>query len=90
MTFRVIIRKHSVDDGEHHYHGIVFLNPNKVRTKRLKFSESDGKLRATFSFDGNPIKIGEKFLACLVAVNEGEEIDDAAFKIAENSPAKRA
>lgn len=82
MTFRVIIRKPSVDDDEHNYHGIVFLNPNKILTKRLKYSEAEGKLRAIFTFDGNPIKVGEKFLAGLVAVGEGEEIDDAAFKIA--------
>lgn len=89
MTFKVIITHPSEHDDEHTYYGIVFLNPGKVITERLKFSESDNKLKATFTFDGNPIKVGEKFLAILVPVNESEitESTTPQFKIHENSPA---
>jgi hypothetical protein len=89
MTFKVIITHPSEDDDEHTYYGIVFLNPGKVESKRLEFSESDNKLKATITFDGSPIKVGEKFLAILVPVNESEitESTTPEFKIHENSPA---
>jgi hypothetical protein len=77
----VIITRASVEDDENAYHGIVFLNPNKVQTKRLKYAASEDKLKATFTFEGNPIKVGDKFLACLVAVDGSVEIEDAAFKV---------
>jgi hypothetical protein len=86
MAFKVIITRPSVENDENVYHGIVFLNPNKVQTKRLKYVASDDKLKATFSFEGNPVKVGDKFLACLVAVDGGVEIENAGFKIQENSP----
>ena len=86
MAFKVIITRPSVENDENVYHGIVFLNPNKVQTKRLKYVASDDKLKATFSFEGNPIKVGDKFLACLVAVDGGVEIENAGFKIQKNSP----
>jgi hypothetical protein len=89
MTFKVIITHPSEDDDEHTYYGIVFLNPGKVESKRLEFSESDNNLKATITFDGSPIKVGEKFLAILVPVNESEitESTTPEFKIHENSPA---
>ena len=34
----------------------------------------------------NPIKVGDKFLACLVAVDGGTEIENATFKIQKNLP----
>jgi hypothetical protein len=86
MTFKVIITRPSVEDDENAYHGIVFLNPNKVQTKRLKYVASEDKLKATFTFEGNPIEVGDKFLACLVAVDGGVEIENATFKIQKNSP----
>ena len=88
MTFKVIITHPSEDDDEHTYYGIVFLNPGKVESKRLEFSEPDKKLKATITFDGSPIKVGEKFLAILVPVNESEitESTTPEFKIHENSP----
>ncbi len=72
MTFKVIITHPSVDDDEHTYYGISFLNPGKVKSGRLKYSTSDKKLKVTLTYDGNPIKVGEKFLAILVPVNESE------------------
>jgi hypothetical protein len=86
MTFKVIITRTNVEDDENAYHGIVFLNPNKVQTKRLKYVASEDILKATFIFEGNPIKGGDKFLACLVAVDGGVEIENATFKIQKNSP----
>jgi hypothetical protein len=88
MTFKVIITHPSVDDDEHTYYGIVFLNPGKAQTKRLQYSESDNKLKANFEFEGSPIKPGEKFLAILVPVNESEITDSTTpqFKIHDNSP----
>jgi hypothetical protein len=41
MTFKVIITHPSEDDDEHTYYGISFLNPGKVKSGRLKYSESD-------------------------------------------------
>ena len=88
MAFKVIITHASEDDDEHTYYGMVFLNPGKVQTKKLQYSESDDNLKATFVFDGSPIKPGEKFLAILVPVNESEITDSTTpeFKIQENSP----
>lgn len=88
MVFKVIITHPSEDDDEHTYYGMVFLNPGKVQTGRLKYSKSDDKLKATFAFDGSPIKPGEKFLAILVPVNESEitESTTPEFKIQVNSP----
>jgi len=89
MTFKVIITHPSIDDDEHTYYGISFLNPGKVKSGRLKYSESDDKLKVTLTYDGNPIKVGEKFLAILVPVNESEITDSTTpgFKIHENTPA---
>jgi GTPase SAR1 family protein len=84
MTFKVIITRPNVEDDENAYH--FFLNPNKGQTKRLKYVAPEDKLKATFTFEGNPIKVGDKFLACLVAVDEGVEIENATFKIQKNSP----
>lgn len=89
MTFKVIIIHPSVDDDEHTYYGISFLNPDKVKSGRLKYSASDNKLKVTLTYDGDPIKVGEKFLAILVPVN-GSKITDSTtleFKIHENTPA---
>jgi hypothetical protein len=88
MAFKVTITHTSTNDDENTYYGMVFLNPGKVQTKRLKYSEPDDKLKATFTFDGSPIKPGEKFLAILVPVNESEitESTTPEFKIHENSP----
>ena len=89
MTFKVIITHPSVDNDEHTYYGIAFLNSGKVNSGRLKYSASDNKLKVTLTFDGNPTKVGEKFLAILVPVNESEitESTTPEFKIGENSPA---
>jgi hypothetical protein len=89
MTFKVIITRPSVDDDEHTYYGISFLNPGKVKSGRLKYSASDKKLKVTLTYDGNPIKVGEKFLAILVPVNESEITSSTTpeFKIHENTPA---
>jgi hypothetical protein len=89
MTFKVIITHPSEDDDEHTYYGISFLNPGKVKSGRLKYSESDKKLKVTLTYDGKPIKVGEKFLAILVPVNESEITDSTTpeFKIHENTPA---
>jgi hypothetical protein len=67
---------------------MVFLNPGKVQTEKLEYSESDKKLKATFTFDGSPIKTGEKFLSILVPVNKSEITDSTSpeFKIHQNSP----
>jgi hypothetical protein len=88
MTFKVIIRHDSIDDDEHTYYGIAFLNPGKVKSGRLNYSKSDKKLRVDLTFDGNPIKVGEKFLAILVPVNESEITNSTTpeFKIHENGP----
>jgi hypothetical protein len=88
MTFKVIITHPSIDDDEHTYYGITFLNPGKVKSGRLKYSAADKKLRVTLTYDGKPIKVGEKFLAILVPVNESEITDSTTpeFKIHENSP----
>ena len=89
MTFKVIITHPSVDDDEHTYYGIAFLNPGKIKSGRLKYSASENKLKVTLTFDGKPIKVGEKFLAILVPVNESEITDSTTpeFKIQENTPA---
>ena len=70
-----------------HIMGWFFLTQVKFRQK-AQYSESDGNLKATFVFDGSPIKPGEKFLAILVPVNESEITDSTTpeFKIHENSP----
>ena len=72
MTFKVIITHPSEDDDEHTYYGMAFLNLGKVKSGRLKYSESEKELKVNLAFDGNPIKVGEKFLAILVPVNESE------------------
>ena len=89
MTFKVIITHRSEDDDEHTYYGISFLNPGKVKSGKLKYSASDKKLKVTLTYDGKPIKVGEKFLAILVPVNESEITDSTTpeFKIHENTPA---
>lgn len=88
MTFKVIIRHDSIEDDEHTYYGIAFLNPGKVKSGRLELSKSDNKLIVELTFDGSPIKVGEKFVAILVRVNESEITDSTTpeFKIHENGP----
>jgi hypothetical protein len=88
MTFKVIIRHDSIEDDEHTYYGIAFLNPGKVKSGRLEYSKSDNKLKVELTFDGSPIKVGEKFVAILVPVNESEITDSTTpeFKIHENGP----
>ncbi len=88
MTFKVIITHPSSEGDEHTYYGIAFLNPGKIESDRLTYSPSDRKLKATLTFDGNPIKVGEKFIAILVPVNESEITDSTTpeFKIHENGP----
>jgi hypothetical protein len=89
MTFKVIITHPSIDDDEHTYYGITFLNPGKVKSGRLKYSAADIKLKVILTYDGKPIKVGEKFLTILVPVNESEITDSTTpeFKTHENSPA---
>jgi hypothetical protein len=89
MTFKVIITHPSRDEDEHTYYGIAFLNPGKVKSGRLEYSKSDNKLKVDLTFEGNPIEVGEKFLAILVPVDESEitESTTPEFKIHENSPA---
>jgi hypothetical protein len=91
MVFKVIIRHPSVDDDEHTYYGMVFLNPGIVQTKELHYVPPD-KLEATFTFDEDKIKPGESFLAILVPVNESEitESTTPEFKIGKNSPGRVA
>jgi hypothetical protein len=61
----------------------------KFLLRKLKYSASDKKLKVTLTYDGNPIKVGEKFLALLVPVNESEITSSTTpeFKIYENTPA---
>ena len=89
MTFKVLITHASTDNDEHTYYGIAFLNQGRIKSGKLKYSASDNKLKVTLTFDGSPIKVGEKFLAILVPVNESEitESTTPEFKIHENSPA---
>jgi hypothetical protein len=86
MTFKVIITHPSTDGDEHTYYGTVFLNPGIVKTETLEFSSSNNDLRATFTFGGDPIKVGEKFLALLIPVNESETIEPPLHKFGENHP----
>lgn len=88
MTFKVIITHPSIDDDEHTYYGIAFLNPGKVESGKLKYSASDDIKKVTLTFPGNPIEIGDKFVAILVPVNESEITNSTTpeFKIHENSP----
>jgi hypothetical protein len=83
--FKVIVRKPSVDDDEHTYHAIVFINPNTIQEKTLAFSEN--RLQATFTFPSSIIPEGDKFAVCLVAVDEGTEIDDIGTRIGTNTSA---
>ena len=64
--------------------GQFFLIQTKSKQRGQICSEE--KLKATFTFEGNPIEVGDKFLACLVAVDGGVEIENATFKIQKNSP----
>ena len=50
-------------------YGMAYLNPGKVKSGRLKYSESEKESKVNLAFDGNPIKVGEKFLAILVPVS---------------------
>jgi hypothetical protein len=88
MTFKVIIRHDSIEDDEHTYYGIAFLNSGKVESGRLEYSKSENKLKVELTFDGSPIRVGEKFLAILVPVNESEITGSTTpeFKIHENGP----
>jgi hypothetical protein len=89
ITFKVVITHASADNDEHTYYGIAFLNPGKIKSGRLEYSKSDNKLKVELTFDGSPIKVGEKFVAILVPVNESEitESTTPEFKIHEDSPA---
>jgi hypothetical protein len=89
MTFKVLTTHASTDNDENTYYGIAFLNPGKIKSDRLKYSASDNKLKVNLTFDGNPIKAGEKFLAILVPVTESEITESITpeFKIHKNSPA---
>lgn len=89
MTFKVVITHPSIDDDEHTYYGIAFLNPGKVESGKLKYVASENIKKVTLTFSGNPIKVGDKFLAILVPVNESEitESTTPEFKIGENSAA---
>jgi hypothetical protein len=86
--FKVIVQTNSQEDDENVYHAIVFINPKTVETKELAFSETDSKLKATFTFPSTIIPEGDKFAVCLVAVDGGTEIDDIGSKIGTNSAAK--
>jgi hypothetical protein len=88
MTFKVIITHPSEEGDEHTYYGISFLRKGQIKSGRLKYSASDDKLKVTLTYNGNPIKVGEKFLAVLVPVNESEITDSTTpeFKIHENTP----
>ena len=87
MTFKVVITHPSEEGDEHTYYGIAFLNPGKIKSGRLKYSASEDKLKVTLTFEGNPIKKGEKFLVILVPVNESEITENTTpeFKIVVNS-----
>ena len=89
MTFKVVIAHPSEEGDEHTYYGIAFLNAGNIKSGRLKYSASEDRLEVTLTFEGNPIKRGEKFLAILVPVNESEitESTTPKFKIGMNSPA---
>lgn len=89
MTFKVIIAHPSEEGDEHAYYGISFLRKGQIKSGRLKYSASDNMLKVSLTYNGNPIKVGEKFLAILVPVNESEITDSTTpeFKIHENSPA---
>lgn len=82
---KIIVRKPSVDDDEHTYYAIVFIQPDITMNKRLKFNNSVGKLEARFTFwSESPLAVGEKFLVILAAVQESEEIDGIEHQIPAN------
>ena len=85
MTFKVVITHPSIDDDENTYYGIA----GKVESGKLKYVASEDIKKVTLTFSGSPIKVGDKFLAILVPVNESEitESTTPEFKIGENSAA---
>jgi hypothetical protein len=88
--FKVIIKKRTGDNDENTYYGSVFIPPNHIQSKQLgEFDQADSTVHAAFSFPQNTIRAGEKFAACYYAVFEGEDLDEAACKTQENSPAPR-
>lgn len=88
MSFKIIITHPSTQDDEHTYYGITFLKPGNVKSKRLEYSSSNDRLEAEIVYDGNPIPVGDKFLAMLMPVNESETIEDPLHKLGENHPAQ--
>jgi hypothetical protein len=86
MTFKVIITYPSEEGDEHTYYGIAFLKPGNVKSKRLEYSSSKKRLEAEIVYDGSPIGVGDKFLALLIPVDEGETIDPQLYKFGENHP----
>jgi hypothetical protein len=87
MTFKVIITHPSEEGDEHTYYGIAFLKPGNVKSKRLEYSDPKNRLEAELVYDGSPIKVGDKFLAMLIPVDEGETIKPPLYKFGENHPA---
>lgn len=87
MTFKVIITHPSEEGDEHTYYGIAFLKPGNVKSKRLEYSDPKNRLEAELVYDGSPIKVGDKFLAMLIPVDEGETIKPPQYKFGENHPA---
>jgi hypothetical protein len=86
MTFKVIITHPSEEGDEHTYYGIAFLKPGNVKSKRLEYSSSKKRVEAEIVYDGSPIGVGDKFLALLILVDEGETIDPPLYKFGENHP----
>lgn len=86
-SFKVTVQTKSVDDDENVYHAIVFINPNTVETKELKYDESDNMKKAKFSFPKCIIPAGDYFAVSLVAVDGGTDVEAISGKIAQNSPA---
>lgn len=73
---KIIVRNTSLDDDEHTYYTIVFIQPDITMNKRLKFNNSLGKDEAKFTFwSESPLAVGEKFLVVLASVQESEETD---------------
>jgi hypothetical protein len=73
---KIIVRNTSLEDDEHTYYAIIFIQPDITMNKRLKFNNSIGKLEARFTFwSESPLAVGEKFLVILVSVEESEETD---------------
>jgi hypothetical protein len=83
---KIVVKNTSLDDDEHTYYAIIFIQPDITMNKRLRFSSSSGKLEATYTFTESPLSEGEKFLVILAAVEESEEIDAEESRILAKSP----